>query len=284
MGDRQVHGRGDVSPQAGPSRQHIDGAQAASPAEQQHDIPSVRDLRRDYSVEREVNRRLAELDMDDEVLGPQRQGTRRARGKRSGVARTIQDKVVRDIDWPHFHIYAQPGAEPMTYERLSIQEFTFGFMQMVDQPDAAFDRQIMWELLKTLMEDATEYPWENVKNFFGVVGSHVENDRMEWSDTDSIAKLRVKHLQKHEVVSVTPVAAAPRTKFAIAGPTRGEPALRELITPVYGTSVLIATGSSRLHTHIPRQNAGEKTWGSSQKTRKGGSNRIPPSMQQRWSG
>ena len=219
MGDRQSNTSGAASLRADPIQQHHVIDQAASPAVGQREIPSIRDLRRDYCVEREVNRRLAELDVDDEVLEPPRQGSRRSRGKRSGAARTVQDKVVRDIDWPHFHIYTPPGAEPMTYERLSVQEFTYGYMLMVDQPDASFDRQVMWELLKILMEDATEYPWENVLNFFGVVGSHVENDRMEWSDTEGIAKLRVKQSQKHDVVAVIPTAAAPKQeKIRYCGP------------------------------------------------------------------
>ena len=193
-----------------PSERRQEGAEAPSAGDRE--IPSVRELRRNYCVEREVSRRLAELDVDDDTLEPPRQGARRARGKRSGAARTVQDKVVRDIDWPHFHIYTQPGAEPMTYERLSVQEFAYGYMQMIDQPDADFDRQVMWDIFKMLMEDATEYPWVNVRNFFSVVGSNVENDRMEWADSESIAKLRVKHSQKHEIVQATAAATTPASE------------------------------------------------------------------------
>ena len=163
-----------------------------------NDIPSLRELRRNYEVGKEVNRRLAEMDFEDETDGVPRQGARR-RGKRSGAARTVQDTVIRDIDWPHFHIYAPPGAEPMTFPRLSMAEFVYGFQLMVDQPDARLDRQIMWDILKGMMEDATEYPWQNVRDFYWVVGSHVENARLDWTDTAQIQKLRAKHAQKHEI-------------------------------------------------------------------------------------
>ena len=183
------------------------------------DIPSVRQLRRDYDVEREVNRRLAELDIEDGDMEPPRTATHRARGKRSGAARTVQDKVVRDIDWPHFHIYTPPGAEPMTFLALSIPEFTYGFLHMIDQPDANFDRRVMWDLLKAVMEDAVEYPWENVKNFFWILGSHVENDRLQWGDVEQIAKLRAKHAQKYEVVKPKPAISAPTAgKIRYCGP------------------------------------------------------------------
>ena len=182
------------------------------------DLPSLRELRRNYEVGREVNRRLADLDFDDDTEGGARRGVRR-RGKRSGAARTVQDTVLRDIDWPHFHVYTPPGAEAMTFERLSVQEFVYGLMHMVDQPDAGLDRQTMWEVLKGMMEDAIEFPWQNVRDFYWVVSSHIENNRLEWSDTDKIQKLRAKHAQKHETpAKKQPAQAAQSEKIRYCGP------------------------------------------------------------------
>ena len=183
------------------------------------DIQSARDLRRDYDIGREINRRLAELEAEDDIVGSTRTGSTRHRGKRSGAARTVQDTVKRDIDWPHFHIYTAPGAEPRTFEGLSVQEFVYGFMHMIDQPDARLDRNIMWDILKNMMEDATEYPWQNVRDFYWVVASHVENDRMEWANADSIHKLRGKHAQKHEIVNKKQATQpAPQEKLRYCGP------------------------------------------------------------------
>ena len=81
----------------------------------------------------------------------------------------------------------------MTFDNLSIQEFTYGYMQMIDQPGAKFDRGVMWDLLKEIMEDAVEFPWSNVRNFFWIVGSQVENDRLDWADVLKIKRLRAKH-------------------------------------------------------------------------------------------
>ena len=85
--------------------------QETAGAAREHDsvIPSVRDLRRDYRLGREVSRRLAELDFDEDFTDPPRNASARVRGKRSGAARTVQDKVLRDVDWPHFHIYTPRG-------------------------------------------------------------------------------------------------------------------------------------------------------------------------------
>ena len=196
-----------------------DNAEAEiAPATDNPDVPSLCELRRNYEVGREVNRRLAEMDLEDDIDGEHRQGTRR-RGKKSGAARTVQDTVLRDIDWPHFHIYKPPGAEPMTFSSLSVQEFVYGFQHMVDQPDARLDRSVMWDVLKGMMEDAMEYPWQNVRDFYWVVGSHIENNRLEWTDTDKVQKLRVKHAQKHEIPTKKQAAQpAPAAKIRYCGP------------------------------------------------------------------
>ena len=165
------------------------------------DIPSVAELRRSTALNRQVQKQLAELEFGDEAADLQLGATgQRLRGKKSGAARTVQDTIVNDIDWPHFHIYSPPGAQPMTFERLSVPEFAYGYLHMVDQQGAKFDREVMWDLLNLIMEDAAEFPWANVKNFFWILGSHVENDRAKWSDNDLVQRLRTKYAQKYEVV------------------------------------------------------------------------------------
>ena len=173
-------------------------AQSAPVSPAHREVPSVRDLRNNIDVGREVDRRLAELEEEDDATG-QRLSSVRIRGKRSGAARTVKDTVINDIDWPHFHIYTSPGADAMTFDRLTIPEFVYGFLHMIDQPDARLDRAVMWDILKGMMEDATEYPWHNVRDFYWVVGSHVENDRLSWTDNVPIQKLRAKHAQKHSI-------------------------------------------------------------------------------------
>ena len=181
-------------------------------------VPTVRELRANAALNREVQRRLADLEMADDFDNAQAgTTTQRTRGKRSGAARTVQDSIVNDIDWPHFHIYSPPGAEPTTYAGLSVPEFAYGYLHMVDQQGAKFDREIMWDLLKMIMEDASEYPWANVKNFFWILGSHIENDRAKWADTELIQKLRAKHAQKYELPTIKQSAQAPE-KAKCCGP------------------------------------------------------------------
>ena len=128
------------------------------------DIPSVSELRGNTALNHDVQRRLSELDFIDDINEPHIGSTAQLpRGKSSGA------------------------------------EFTYGYLHMVDQQGSKFDRDIMWDLLKMMMEDVAEYPWANVKNFFRILGSHIENDRVKWFDTQSIQQLRAKHAQKYEI-------------------------------------------------------------------------------------
>ena len=77
-------------------RREGSGAASTSAATAQPDIsragiPSVQELRRDYEVGREVNRRLTEMDMADGPDDIHRGMSQRTRGKRSGAAKTVQD-------------------------------------------------------------------------------------------------------------------------------------------------------------------------------------------------
>ena len=238
------------------------------------DIPSVTELRTDQRLNREVNRRIAELKLEDELTDNSRTGSSRSRGKRSGAARTVQDTIGQDIDWPHFHIYSAPGAEPMTYDNLSITEFTYGYLHMVDRPDSKFERQVMWDLLKAIMEDAAEYPWPNVKNFFFIVGSKVENARLEWADSANIAKLRAKHAQKHIVVKKAPAQSSPPPQTADF--TKRVNVLRRVTTPALSICARSAIARRPPPIRTRKRIAGESRSPNNQQTGEGGSNRLPP--------
>ena len=249
-----------------------------SPQRTDPDVPSVQDLRRDYAIGREVNRRLAEMGLQDDDDDMARAVSHRKRGKRSGVARTVQDSVVNDIDWPHFHIYTQPGAEPMTFERLTIPEFVYGYLHMVDQPGAKLDRRVMWDLLKDMMEDATEYPWPNVRNFFWIVGSHVENDRMKWTDTENIRHLRVKYAQKHEVVvKKAAITATQREKLRYCGPYQRGQCPEKADHPGQKHMCAFCYKTRSIAFQHPESECRRKTASEQPKNGKGGgSNRSPP--------
>jgi len=110
-------------------------------------------------------------DDDDKTLKPNK-------GKRSGKLRTVAHRVKYEVDWPHFYVYRHDA--PASYDTLSIAEFTFGYMSMLENASIS-NKQHMQRHFKDLMEDAMSYKWETVRAYHAVVLSHIETGRLEWS-------------------------------------------------------------------------------------------------------
>ena len=50
--------------------------------------------------------------------------------------------------------------------------------------------------LKELMSDTSDYMWENVRNYHGVMLGHFERKKMKWQDTSEIQALRRRYAQR----------------------------------------------------------------------------------------
>jgi hypothetical protein len=115
------------------------------------------------------------------------------KGKKSGKLRTIAHRVKYELDWPHFYVYRHDA--PAAYDTLTIAEFTFGYMSMVDNAPNA-DKEHMRRHFKDLMEDAMTHKWETVRAYHSVVLSHIETGRLEWSEACD-EHLRRRHVWSH---------------------------------------------------------------------------------------
>ena len=84
--------------------------------------------------------------------------TQKRRGRRSRLSRTVEGQV--HIDWPHFYVYRGADREPTQFMELTLAEFTFGYLAMIDNPrSSSFTCTIMLEILKDMMLDSTLYGW-----------------------------------------------------------------------------------------------------------------------------
>ena len=169
-----------IASQTGASRQH--GATAAAPTSNIADA---------------VSRRLAELGLDDELdVDDSETSNFRRRTRRSGMARTVEDQVLVEIDWPHFHLYRGNDRRPARFNELTPIEFAYGFMMMLNNPQSRFDRVVMTDLFTDILTDALSFPWEQVRNFYRVVASGVEMKRWTWTDSAQIQRLRFQYSQR----------------------------------------------------------------------------------------
>ena len=155
-------------------------------------------LRSDVKAMQRAAQRIASYRMDDEDDFEEDEdnsdGTRK-NGKKSGSLRLAADKVKRDIDWPHLHINRVVAGKrvPVAYKELRIEEFVFGFLEMLDSERRKWDRDLMLNILKMCMQDAMDFSWENARAFYRLVGVDVESGVRGWTDTDGIRDLRMLH-------------------------------------------------------------------------------------------
>lgn len=163
-------------------------------------------LKEDQGLARKVRKRMAELqllaesDDDDDIefnAQSKAKKPKNIRGKKSGRAKTAEDIVVKDIDWPHYHVYRGPKRTGANYHELNIQEFAYGYLcQLIDGGHTEATQTTMLSHMRDMMQDAMEYPWENVRNFHGILMAEMEMDRASWDDTDVIERLRTMYVHR----------------------------------------------------------------------------------------
>ena len=122
--------------------------------------------------------RIAQLGIDDDDPDERYTITKtKSNGKKSGSLRVAADVVQEAIDWPHLYITrVMDGARVgVPYKELRIQEFVYGFLEMLDNPKGKWDKEVMLNILKMLMQDAMDFPWGNARAFYELLGVDVEN-------------------------------------------------------------------------------------------------------------
>ena len=122
--------------------------------------------------------------------------SRKRKTKKSGRAKTVDDIVIREVDWPHYHVYRGPDRRAARYEDLTVPEFVFGFLSQMTSTAGGKTSQKMLTHLRGMMRDAIDFPWANVRNYHGIVLSQMEMDRMDWHDDEAIEGLRNTYMTR----------------------------------------------------------------------------------------
>ena len=184
-------------------------------------------LKQKKKLQEEVKARMSELQLLDEdsssdSSNSEEQTKRKSKPKRSnksGRNKTAEDVVAKEIDWPHYHVYRGSNRRAARYQDLSVEEFTFGYLSSVlygSESDQT--KQKMLSHLHELMRDATEYPWENVLNFHGILLHQHEMERISWDNTADIQKMRDMYVTKAPSASDKTHAARPTQPIGTSGP------------------------------------------------------------------
>ena len=88
---------------------HIPGSYsgrcAPGPGNYGHYLPNIDQLRANQQVSDCVSQRMLDLGLCEDGVDGSYDKSDRRKGKKSGLSRTVEDQVLKEIDWPHFYIY-----------------------------------------------------------------------------------------------------------------------------------------------------------------------------------
>ena len=108
---------------------------------------------------------------------------------------TAADKVEKRIDWPHWYVRRLVGGKrkPLTFSELRIEEFVFGFLDMLDSPKCKWDYRMMTQILKHMMRDTMDFSWTSARSFYEMAGLEIEKGGIDWTDKETIRDLRMQY-------------------------------------------------------------------------------------------
>ena len=168
-------------------------------------------VRADPDIMAEVDEKLASwglLDEDQaEPTATAQTWTWSRQPKKSGAVSKGTDIIKKYIDWPHFHIKKGPNKTSPEIKDITSEEFTLGFLRMLEDPESKFDSKRMLVILRDIMEDTVDFGWASARSFYAELGLQVEKRQLSWSDEQKIMALRFTHYR-----TVTPNSLAGQQK------------------------------------------------------------------------
>ena len=157
-------------------------------------------LRRRTPVMSQAVERLERIRwQDDEIEASADIGRARLGGKKSGSLLVASEAVEERIDWPHMYVSRTSTGrrKGIAYHELTVAEFAFGFISMIESPRCVWDYKTMVRLLRLVMQHEVDYSWETARAWYEEMGVEVEQGLMEWTNGDRIQELRFRHA-KHK--------------------------------------------------------------------------------------
>ena len=153
-------------------------------------IPSLNCMRRSEKIQREIDSRIRELELQSEATGT----GAKIKSKRGG---NVDVLVKNKVAWPHEAILGGATRARLTYDQLTMSQWVQGFCKdMLDEPDPKI-RENMIQYMEELFEDATDFSWQGAKAAHTVLLCEFERGSVNWENTARIDRIRRAHAQKH---------------------------------------------------------------------------------------
>jgi len=160
-------------------------------------IPTIEVLKSSHQIQREVDKRMRELELNASGTG------KNLSKLKSGRYRGIEAPIVRQVAWPQEFVYAGPNRNTVKYDELTPVQFMAGFLSTIQSQQSKLDQNRMLSYGIQLFLDADEIPWNVARGVHAVVLQEIEKGRADWRDTEVIDKLRTQYVRR-SVLHSTP--------------------------------------------------------------------------------
>ena len=155
-------------------------------------IPTMDLLKSNQDIQKQVDARFAELHNSQASIS----SSGKLKSQRGGGVSDIPIK--RFVPWPQHYMLVGPDKARPTYDQLNPIQFMSGCVKGaldLSEPDRTF----ALKYFSSLLEDASDFGFENAKACHAVVLTTMEQDKLAWSDTMELDRLRRQYAQRHSV-------------------------------------------------------------------------------------
>ena len=101
------------------------------------------------------------------------------------------------VDWPNNFVLVGPNKETTSYANLTWPQWVTGCMKMIQYQSDPVEKEIIFDFITSLMEDAMDFSFQGAKACLNVVLDSIEKGRMVWSDKDLLERHRRSTAQRH---------------------------------------------------------------------------------------
>ena len=177
-------------------------------------IPTREYLANSVDVQREVSKRLAELETTTRAELPGN-----THKFKSGRFRTSESSVNNFVRWPHEMVYIGASRKRILYDELTPVQWMLGFLRCLqEQRDTATSQHMLSHGINVL-QDAVDVSFPVAKGAYAVTMHEMEEGRVTWGDTERLERIRQLYTQRH-LFQGTPEVASQAGKTAMQGNNR----------------------------------------------------------------
>ena len=105
--------------------------------------------------------------------------------------------VKKVVDWPQNFILTGSHKVRPSYDDLTMSQWVSGFVRCIQEEKSEAARSSLLDYLGNLMEDASDFSWESAKAAHVIILTNMEADKLQWTETDKLDRIRRAHAQRH---------------------------------------------------------------------------------------